>query len=1267
MKRIASVVLLVVCALATLTGTAHATHLQGGTMHWERDLTYVDPLNYRIHLTFEGYFRRSYPWAPANPSVGQVITDPIYQLGLTGNNFTSTLNMSLLVTSVSTDDWFAAKYEVDVLYPKSAEPITVAFENSDRDDELKDGNANTAETIRMVVDNSKGTRSPLSTLQPRLFLTRGQSMTLQLPSTAYDGLTNRYSFAPRADSGLNTPVPNGSSACNPVVAACQTIPPTSPAASSSMTLSTTGLIQWLPQLSGLYAVQFKITSFDGAGVAKNSTPVDILIDVRDPCTPGAPGCNSVPVLSTPSTNVTVHVNQLIQFTVTATDNDPGDTILSLSVVGGLPDATASFPVTQSNPPSNVASGLFTWRPSTAWFGSRNICFQAADGRGATTPGNFCVTVNVVYTPPLVSCPAPITVTAALASGRGSALVTAGVTIFEQVIPTVQFKVDGTTFGNPDAFGPVTDAQISATASNLAVGTHPVTVSISHIVPTVSCSTSITVLAVPPPAITAISPSGGSTGGGAITISGANFAGTNDTVTVAGVNCPVTSDTLTQIVCSATGEGTNQPVVVTTAGKSSTSFPYSFGAPTIGSVTPASGLTSGGNTITISGSNFGLSGTAKVGTSVCPIVTRSHTQLTCTAPSGAGAAQAVVVSVAGQTSNNGQYSYLAPTITQIAPAGGATGGAPITISGTSFAAAGNTVTVGTLDCPVTSQSFTSLVCTAVGQGTGVPVRVTSGGQLSPTAFYDFGAPSIALLSPDHVPEVGGTLLTIAGTNFGTGGGTVSIGGLPCPVSSLTHTQIICTTPVGQGAKPVIVSVASQLSQARTLTYDPTICAAGQFVSNGVCVACPGGTFSGGGSVTSCTACVPGTFSATTGSAACTACAANTYSPLSGAMSCNACPAGYQSNIGAIACTPIPVVCEAPKVRDEATNTCVCGPVAQGYRLIDPNTCAVEPIPEVIAVRAECVSTDPADSAMRLVRFGYENMYLNGGLPLDRPYGAGMNALTINGADVTLASGAPLSLALGIHTNVFTVRYPANQPVRWSVLDPATGLVQTASPDQSTPACAVPGPAGMVGPVGPAGPQGPQGPAGPQGPQGPQGLPGVAGAAGAAGAVGATGDPGPVGPTGAMGPIGPIGPQGAIGPTGPQGPMGPAGATGPIGPQGPQGVQGATGATGADGAIGPEGPKGDTGPQGPAGSTGATGAAGPQGSIGPKGDTGAAGAPGATGPQGAKGDNASLPPGSLIFLLPGDAAPASGFTLIGTFSRNFTNVSGPPVVIRVYRKN
>lgn len=147
------------------------------------------------------------------------------------------------------------------------------------------------------------------------------------------------------------------------------------------------------------------------------------------------------------------------------------------------------------------------------------------------------------------------------------------------------------------------------------------------------------------------------------------------------------------------------------------------------------------------------------------------------------------------------------------------GATITITGTSFGAASApaTVKVNNINCPVTSQSHTQLVCSLQpylsGPAFSLPVVVTQGSQSS-SAFVgvSFTVPTLDAAGTT-IQGVGGPAanlvfaslashtVTLAGKNFGSTPGFVTVVfGEPatparytCAVQSVTNTQIVCTTP------------------------------------------------------------------------------------------------------------------------------------------------------------------------------------------------------------------------------------------------------------------------------------------------------------------------------------------------------------------------------------------------------------------------------------------------------------------------------------------
>jgi acid phosphatase len=123
-------------------------------------------------------------------------------------------------------------------------------------------------------------------------------------------------------------------------------------------------------------------------------------------------------------------------------------------------------------------------------------------------------------------------------------------------------------------------------------------------------------------------------------------------------------------------------------------------PLISGISPNSGPTAGGTTVTISGTGFAEGATVKFASNFATNVTVvGSTTITATAPAhNSGSVNVVVANPGGQsaTSANG-YTYTsstpAPTVSTVSPTSGPTaGGTQITITGTNFAA-GATVSVG----------------------------------------------------------------------------------------------------------------------------------------------------------------------------------------------------------------------------------------------------------------------------------------------------------------------------------------------------------------------------------------------------------------------------------------------------------------------------------------------------------------------------------------------------------------------------------------------
>jgi hypothetical protein len=242
------------------------------------------------------------------------------------------------------------------------------------------------------------------------------------------------------------------------------------------------------------------------------------------------------------------------------------------------------------------------------------------------------------------------------------------------------------------------------------------------------------------------------------------------------------------------------------------------APVLTGINPSSGNTEGGNTITITGRDFGSAqGVVRVGNNGCAVTDWTETQALCTAPEGAGATREVSVTVPGGavggiTVGGAVYRYNAPTVMGVNPLySPPSGGVRLTLTGSNFGPAGvATVRVGSADCPVTSDgTHTRLVCSVPPGAGSQDIVVDVAGQVTtaPTTLTYAPIPSITSVNPSSGPTAGGYTLTLQGNHFG-GGSSVKVGGQPCVTTVDSDTEVQCTVPEGQGSQVDLVLVTTK---------------------------------------------------------------------------------------------------------------------------------------------------------------------------------------------------------------------------------------------------------------------------------------------------------------------------------------------------------------------------------------------------------------------------------------------------------------------------
>ncbi|WP_324199149.1 IPT/TIG domain-containing protein [Nocardia amamiensis] len=383
-------------------------------------------------------------------------------------------------------------------------------------------------------------------------------------------------------------------------------------------------------------------------------------------------------------------------------------------------------------------------------------------------------------------------------------------------------IDATTvtFGaNAASFVVVSDAEIRAVVPAGVAGTATVTVTGPG-----GIGNGILYTYVPAPTVTAVVPnSGATTGGNTVTIDGTGFTGA--TAVHFGAT-PATSYTVvsdTRITAVAPRSAGAVTVAVTTAGGTSNGVGYTYvAAPTLTSVSPNAGPATGGNTVTLTGTNLTGTTAVRFGTKAAvSFAVVSASQITAVIPAGTAGAVTVTVTTAGGTSNSVGYTYVAaPTLTSVVPnSGPVAGGNTVTLTGTGFTGASAVKFGATPAASFTVISGTQITAVVpagtAGQAT---VTVTTAGGTSNGVVYTYlPAPTLVELSPNHGHAAGGNMITLTGTRF-TGATAVRFGTTPATAFTVTSdTRIRATVPAGTGVRAVTVTTPGGTSNGVSYTY------------------------------------------------------------------------------------------------------------------------------------------------------------------------------------------------------------------------------------------------------------------------------------------------------------------------------------------------------------------------------------------------------------------------------------------------------------------
>ena len=144
-----------------------------------------------------------------------------------------------------------------------------------------------------------------------------------------------------------------------------------------------------------------------------------------------------------------------------------------------------------------------------------------------------------------------------------------------------------------------------------------------------------------------------------------------------------------------------------------------GPPTVTSISPTSGTTAGGTSVTITGTNFIAGATVTIGGSTCTsVVIVSSTSITCTTPSGTAGPRDVVVAtgVSPNATLTGGFTYVAPPAAPATPDlatasdSGSSSTDDITSDNTPTISVGSATNVNTVTVTATKSGQTNVTCT-----------------------------------------------------------------------------------------------------------------------------------------------------------------------------------------------------------------------------------------------------------------------------------------------------------------------------------------------------------------------------------------------------------------------------------------------------------------------------------------------------------------------------------------------------------------------------
>jgi hypothetical protein len=228
----------------------------------------------------------------------------------------------------------------------------------------------------------------------------------------------------------------------------------------------------------------------------------------------------------------------------------------------------------------------------------------------------------------------------------------------------------------------------------------------------------------------------------------------------------------------------------------------------------------GGIITITGVNLS-NATAYFGTKLGIVVANTPTMISVLAPSGCGAVIVRVVTPGG-TSNGLNFFYVPfPIVSDLmSDSGSVSGGNTVLINGYNLYTASSVDFGGNAATPTIINDGQISVTAPASSGPGsVLVSITTaGGTTSGLNYNYFDDASITSLSPVSGPSIGGTSVTIYGSNF-SNITNISLGGNSAAFGIINNSTVAIITPSGSAGLVdlVITTTSNTVTAVDAFTY------------------------------------------------------------------------------------------------------------------------------------------------------------------------------------------------------------------------------------------------------------------------------------------------------------------------------------------------------------------------------------------------------------------------------------------------------------------